>query len=115
VDKSAKYLVQSKGEYQPSNSDAASWDFYWYKNQGKLAAAKLALKMFGEDIVARAQGVEWLNANKARIIIEMMFKKRMVTMDEELLVNNRGEMFLKNLKRFLKQSAQGIEIAAAAA
>jgi hypothetical protein len=114
MDKSAKYIVQSKGEYQPSNGDAASWDFYWHKNAGKLAAAKLALKMFGEDVVARAQGTEWLNLNKPRLILAMMFKKR-AGMDEELLVSNRGALFVRNLKRFLKQSGQEIETAAVAA
>jgi hypothetical protein len=90
-----------RGLIQPRCGCGACWDFYFYKNPGKLLAGKLAIEKLGEEVVVKAQGAQFYEAIRDQIVKEFISGKRQ-SVDKEAIIQNRGEKYLKNLKRFLK-------------
>jgi hypothetical protein len=93
----------NKGILQPRCGCNSCWDFFFYKNPGKVMAAYLALKELGEAAVVKAQGQLFYNAIRMELVNQMIGEKRHA-IDRETIIQNRGEKFLKNLKRWLKSN-----------
>lgn len=100
---------------QPKTGGAAEWDYFFLSNPGKTAAAALALEKLDASSIIKAQGELHYLSVVGELKMELIAGKRQ-GWDKELIIQNYGEKYLKNLKRFLKQNnlsvASAQEIAA---
>lgn len=94
-------VMAFKGQVQPICGCSSCWDYYFYKNPGRVLAGALAIKRLGDDVVIKAQGTEYYQQMLPAIKMQILMGKRL-DIDREAIVTNRGEKYLKNLKRYIK-------------
>lgn len=96
-------IAALKGIAQPVCSCNRCWDFYFRANTGKTLAGALAITKLGEQAVIKGQGTEYFEQMKPWFRAQINNGTRLA-MDIPTIIENRGEKYLKHLKRYIKEN-----------
>ena len=101
---SCKTFYRMKGVVQPTCGCGACWSHYFHKNPTKVAAASLALKTFGAQVVVWAQGKDFALALEQREAFEIRYGILRHPSDYFEAAVRRGTKYLKHLAIFLRDN-----------